>query len=106
MPTYVVIFISLTPLPLQQSFGALVFPRKLPPRLPAFLAVWRGQPEPDAALADLKDHAAPLFVMYLLTMLRSVEGVGCWLVLIFCLIFISWTRSCLKNKSCTIGRNM
>ena len=38
--------------------GAIVFPRKLPRRLPAFLAVWCGQTETEAALADLKGHAA------------------------------------------------
>ena len=66
-----------------------MFPRKLPRRLPAFRAVWRGQSETEAALVDLKSLAAPAVVVCLLTVLRSEVGVGCWLVLIFCLIFIS-----------------
>ena len=51
-----------------------MFPRKLPRRLPAFLAVWRCQLETEAALVDLKGLVARLFVMYLLTMLRSGKG--------------------------------
>ena len=56
--------------------NTIVFPRKLPRRLPAFLAVWRGQPETEAALVDLKGYAAPVVVVCLLTMLRSGKGVG------------------------------
>ena len=57
--------------------NTIVFPRKLPRRLPAFLAVWRGQPETEAALVDLKGLAAPAVVACLLTMLRPGEDVGC-----------------------------
>lgn len=53
-----------------------MFPRKFPCRLPAFLAVWGGQQSAKAAFVNLKGLAAPLFVMYLLTMLRSGKGVG------------------------------
>ena len=65
-----------------------MFPRKLPRRLLAFLAVWRGQPETEAALVDLKGLAAPLFVMYLLTMLRPAAGVGCQPISDFLLDFL------------------
>ena len=40
-------------------------PRKLPRRLPAFLAVWRGQPETEAAFVDLKGLAAPAVIVHL-----------------------------------------
>lgn len=70
-----------------QPLGAVVFPRKLPRRLPAFLAVWRGQRSAKAALVDLKGLAAPAVVVYLLTMLRSVAGVGCQPVSDFLLDF-------------------
>ena len=70
--------------------SAIVFPCKLPRRLPAFLAVWRGQPETEAALVDLKGLAAPAVIVHLPAMLRPAAGVGCQPVYIFCLIFISW----------------
>ena len=66
--------------------SAIVFPCKLPRRLPAFLVVWRGQPETEAALVDLKGYAAPSVVACPLTMLRSA-GVGCQLVSDFLLDF-------------------
>ena len=53
-----------------------MFPCKLPCRLPAFRAVWRGQPETEAALVDLKGLAAPAVIVHLLTMLRPAAGVG------------------------------
>lgn len=43
---------------LLEVLGGIVFPYKLPRRLPAFLVVWRGQPETEAALVDLKGLAA------------------------------------------------
>lgn len=55
----------------------IVFPRKLPGRLPAFLAVWRGQPETEAALVNLKGLAAPAVIVHLPAMLRPAAGVGC-----------------------------
>ena len=62
-----------------------MFPRKLPRRLPPFLAVWLCHPEAEAALVDLKGLTAPPVVVCLLNMLRSVEGVGRQPVYIFCL---------------------
>ena len=70
-----------------------MFPRKPPCRLPAFLAVWRSQRSTEVALVDLKSLAAPAIVVCLLTILRSEVGVGRWLVLIFCLVFISWAAN-------------
>lgn len=66
-------------------------PRKLPRRPPTFLAVYRGQPESEAALVDLKGLAAPAVVVHLLTMLRPAAGVGSQPVAAVLLIFISWT---------------
>jgi len=68
-----------------------VFHRKLPRRLPAFHAVWRGQPETEAALVDLKGFAAPAVIVHLLTMLRPAAGVGSQSVSAVLLIFMSWT---------------
>ena len=70
-----------------------MFPRKLPRRLPAFLAVWRGQPETEAALVDLKGLAAPAVIVHLPAMLRPAAGVGRQLTSDFLLNFISWIRS-------------
>ena len=56
--------------------NTIVFPRKLPRRLPAFLAVWRGQPETEAALVDLKGLAAPAVIVHLPAMLRPAAGIG------------------------------
>jgi len=56
-----------------------------------FLAVWRGQPETEAALVDFKGLAAPAVVVHLLTMLRPAAGVGSQSVSAVLLIFISWT---------------
>ena len=53
-----------------------MFPRKLPGRLPAFLTVWRGQPETEAALVDLKGLAAPAVIVHLPAMLRPAAGIG------------------------------
>ena len=68
-----------------------MFPRKLPRRFPAFLTVWRSQPETEAALVDLKGLAAPAVVVHLLTMLRPAAGVGSQSVSAVLLIFMSWT---------------
>ena len=56
--------------------NTIVFPRKLPRRLPAFLAVWRGQPETEAALVDLKGLAAPAVIVHFPAMLRPAAGIG------------------------------
>ena len=53
-----------------------MFPRKLPRRLPAFHAVWRGQPETEAALVDLKGLATPAVIVRLPAMLRPAMGIG------------------------------
>ena len=66
-------------------------PRKLPRRLPAFLAVWRGQPETEPALVDLKGLAAPVVIVHLPAALRPAAGVGSQPVAAVLLIFISWT---------------
>ena len=68
-----------------------MFPRKLPRRLPAFLTVWRGQPETEAALIDLKGFAAPAVIVPLPAALRPAAGVGSQSVSAVLLIFISWT---------------
>ena len=68
-----------------------MFPRKLPRRLPAFLTVWRGQPETEAALVDLKGFAAPAVIVHLPAALRPTAGVGSQSVSAVLLIFISWT---------------
>ena len=67
-----------------------MFPRKLPRRLPAFLAVWRGQPETEAALVDLKGLAAPAVIVRLLIMLWPAAGIDRQPFSVFLLIFISW----------------
>ena len=54
-----------------------MFPRKPPCRLPAFLAVWRGQTETEATLVDLNSLAAPAVIVHLPAMLRPGEGTGC-----------------------------
>ena len=74
-----------------KSLGAIAFPRKLPRRPPTFLAVYRGQPEAEAALVDLKGFAAPAVIVHLLTMLRPAAGVGSQSVSAVLLIFISRT---------------
>ena len=51
-------------------------PRKLPRRLPAFLAVWRGQPETEAAFVDLKGLAAPAVIVHLPAALRPAMRIG------------------------------
>ena len=53
-----------------------MFPCKLPCRLPAFRAVWRCQPETEAALVDLKGLAAPAVIVRLPATLRPAAGVG------------------------------
>ena len=68
-----------------------MFPRKLPRRLPAFLAVWRGQSETEAALVDLKGLAAPAVIVHLPAMLRPAAGVGRQPFSVFLLTFIRWT---------------
>ena len=68
-----------------------MFPRKLPRRLPAFHAVWRGQPETEAALVDLKGLAAPAVIVRLPAILQPAAGVGSQSVSAVLLIFISWT---------------
>ena len=65
-------------------------PRKLPRRLPAFLAVWRGQSETEAALVDLKGLAAPAVIVRLLIMLWPAAGIDRQPFSVFLLIFISW----------------
>ena len=76
-----------------QLLGAVVFPRKLPRRLPAFLAVWRGQPETEAALVDLKGLAASAVIVRPPAMLRPAVGIGHQPISDFLLIFISWASS-------------
>ena len=68
-----------------------MFPRKLPRRLPAFHAVWRGQPETEAALVDLKGLAAPAVIVHFPAALRPAVGIGSQPVAAVLLIFISWT---------------
>ena len=68
-------------------------PRKLPRRLPAFLAVWRGQSETEAALVDLKGLATPAVIVHLSATLRPAAGIGSQPVAAVLLIFISWTSS-------------
>ena len=68
-----------------------MFPRKLPRRLPAFHAVWRGQPETEAALVDLKGLATPAVIVHLPAILQPAAGVGSQSVSAVLLIFISWT---------------
>ena len=53
-----------------------MFPRKLPRRLPAFLAVWGGQRSTEAALVDLKGLAVPAVIVHLPAMLRPAAGIG------------------------------
>ena len=65
--------------------------RKLPCCLPVFLAVWRGQPETEAALVDLKGLATPAVIVHLPAMLRPAAGVGSQSVAAVLMIFISWT---------------
>ena len=66
-------------------------PRKLPRRPPTFLAVYRGQPESEAALVDLKGLATPAVIVHLPAALRPTAGVGSPSVSAVLLIFISWT---------------
>ena len=73
---------------LLQPLDATVFHRKLPRRLPAFHAVWRGQPETEAAFVDLKGLAV---IVPLPAMLRPAAGVGSQSVAAVLMIFISWT---------------
>lgn len=68
-----------------------MFPRKLPRRLPAFHAVWRGQPETEAALVDLKGLAVPAVIVHFPAILRPAAGIGHQPVSAVLLIFISWT---------------
>lgn len=65
-------------------------PRKLPRRPPTFLAVYRGQPESEAALVDLKGLAAPAVIVRLLIMLWPAAGIDRQPFSVFLLIFISW----------------
>ena len=53
-----------------------MFPRKHPRRLPAFLAVWRGQSKTEAPLVNFKGLAAPAVIVHLPAMLRPAAGVG------------------------------
>jgi len=68
-----------------------VFPRKFPCGLPAFLAVYRGQPEAEAALVDLKGFAAPAVIVHFPATLRPAAGIGHQPISAVLLIFISWT---------------
>ena len=68
-----------------------MFPRKLPRGFPVFLVVWRGQPETEAALVDLKGLAAPVVIVHLPAALRPAVGIGSQPVAAVLLIFISWT---------------
>ena len=74
-----------------KSLGAIAFPRKLPRRPPTFLAVYRGQPEAEAALVDLKGFAAPAVIVHFPATLRPAAGIGHQPVSAVLLIFISWT---------------
>ena len=65
--------------------------RKLPCCLPVFLAVWRGQPETEAALVDLKGLATPAVIVHLSATLQPAAGVGSQSVSAVLLIFMSWT---------------
>jgi hypothetical protein len=56
-----------------------------------FLAVWRGQPETEAALVDLKGLATPAVIVHLSATLRPAAGIGRQPVSAFLLIFMSWT---------------
>ena len=76
---------------LLQPLDATVFHRKLPRRLPAFHAVWRGQPETEAALVDLKGLAASAVIVRPPAMLRPAVGIGSQPVAAVLMIFISWT---------------
>ena len=66
-------------------------PRKLPRRPPTFLAVYRGQPEAEAALVDLKGFAAPAVIVHLPAALRPTAGIDSQPVAAVLLIFMSWT---------------
>ena len=68
-----------------------MFPRKLPCCVPAFLTVWRGQPETEAALVDLKGFAAPAVIVHFPATLRPAAGIGHQPVSAVLLIFISRT---------------
>jgi len=72
-----------------KSLGAIAFPRKLPRRPPTFLAVYRGQPEAEAALVDLKGFAA--VIVHFPATLRPAAGIGHQPVSAVLLIFISRT---------------
>ena len=63
-----------------------------------FLVVWRGQPETEAALVDLKGFAAPAVIVHLLTMLRPAAGVGSQSVSAVLLIFITHGMKPVRSK--------
>ena len=68
-------------------------PRKLPRRPPTFLAVYRGQPEAEAALVASQGFAAPAVIVHFPATLRPAAGIGHQPVSTVLLIFISWTGS-------------
>ena len=68
-----------------------MFPRKLPRGFPVFLVVWRGQPETEAALVDLKGLAVPAVIVHFPRHVGRAAGVGAQSVSAVLLIFISWT---------------